>query len=70
MTTATNDKQMLTEAEAAEVLGIRPQTLTAWRTLGRYNLPFAKIGRTVRYRRSDLEAFIERRTATSVAGCE
>ena len=48
--------------EAAKILGISPGTLSVWRTIGRYNLPFVKIGQRVRYSLDDLKAFIERRT--------
>ena len=33
-------------------------TLAVWRCTGRFNLPFVKVGRAVRYRREDVEAFI------------
>jgi excisionase family DNA binding protein len=56
---------MLDEAAAAEMLGVRPQTLSVWRLTGRYSLPFCKVGRAVRYRRSDLDAFIASRTVTN-----
>jgi excisionase family DNA binding protein len=58
------EKQLLTEDETAEVLAIKPQTLASWRCRGVNDLPFIKIGRAVRYRRSDLEAFMQRNTAT------
>lgn len=61
---AMNEKQLLTEDEAAVVLAIKPQTLAAWRCRGAQSLPFVKIGRAVRYRVSDLEAWMEKRTAT------
>lgn len=48
---------LLTESQAAEFLNIRPGTLANWRVTRRYPLPYTKIGRSVRYRRSDLEAF-------------
>lgn len=51
---------------AAEFLNIKPQTLAAWATNGRYNLPFVKIGRRVMYRLADLDAFI----ASNVVGGE
>ena len=54
--------RMLTEAEAADVLGIRPQTLSVWRCCKRYALPYIKCGRLVRYRMSDVQRFIESRT--------
>lgn len=56
--------RLLTEVEAADLLSIRPQTLSVWRATGRYpGLPFTRIGRSVRYRHSHLQAFIESRTS-------
>jgi len=52
----------LTRAEAAEYLGLAKTTLEVWASTGRYGLPFVKIGRRAFYRRSDLDAFVERRT--------
>jgi excisionase family DNA binding protein len=49
---------LLNTADAAEFLGVKPQTLNLWRSTGRVNLPYLKVGRNVRYRRSDLEAFL------------
>jgi len=56
---------LLTRPQAAELLGVKVQTLAAWAVDGRYGLPFVKVGRSVRYRRSEIEAFIERRTVGS-----
>jgi excisionase family DNA binding protein len=56
---------LLTRVEAAEYLGVQPQTLAVWATTGRYQLPFVRIGRCVRYKVSDLDAWLERRTITS-----
>ena len=39
-------------------------TLSVWRSTGRYDLPFVKIGRKVRYRLGDVMDFIARRTMT------
>ncbi|MCP5227682.1 helix-turn-helix domain-containing protein [Accumulibacter sp.] len=55
-------RDLLDEKEAAQVLDTSPGTLSVWRSTGRYNLPFIKIGRNVRYRRSDLLAWLEKRT--------
>jgi excisionase family DNA binding protein len=52
---------LLTEDEAAALLRVEPQTLRLWRATGRYGLPFVKVGRCVRYRRCDLEKWIESR---------
>lgn len=57
-----NLPQLLTPAEVAAVLGVRAQTLTAWRHRGSQELPYVKAGRLVRYRAEDLERFLESRT--------
>jgi excisionase family DNA binding protein len=57
---------LLTREQAAEYLGIAPQTLAVWAVTGRYDLPFIKIGRCARYRKSDLDKFIDRRTVGTV----
>jgi hypothetical protein len=51
----------INEAAASKVLGVKATTLGNWRTTGRYNLPFIKAGRLVRYRVSDLAAWIAKR---------
>ncbi|MBV2134065.1 helix-turn-helix domain-containing protein [Pseudomonas sp. MAP12] len=48
---------------AADALGLKPTTLAVWRSTGRYNLPYLKVGRLVKYRLSDLAEFLARRTA-------
>ena len=49
------------EGDAAIILGVKPTTLANWRCTGRYNLPFIKSGRLVRYRVVDLAAWIASR---------
>jgi excisionase family DNA binding protein len=53
--------RLLSEDEAAELLGVSPQTLSVWRCTKRYPLAFIKAGRLVRYRQADLAKFIESR---------
>ena len=55
----------LTERQAAERLGLKPQTLANWRSTGRHGLPFLKLGRSVRYDLTALEKWAAARTATS-----
>jgi hypothetical protein len=50
---------LLTETQAAETLGLEPATLRRWRWAGYDNLPYLKIGRSVRYDPDDIAAFIE-----------
>ncbi|WP_035374579.1 helix-turn-helix domain-containing protein [Pseudoduganella violaceinigra] len=47
---------------AALYLEVSEQTLAIWRCTKRYPLPYIKVGRLVRYRLSDLEAFLVLRT--------
>lgn len=54
----TTDTILLTRREAAAYLGVAEQTLAVWKCTGRRSLPFVKIGRLVRYRKADLDAFI------------
>ena len=53
---------LLTRKEAAEYLGIKAKTLAVWLCVGRYNLPCVKIGRLAKYRKEDLDNFIEQRS--------
>ncbi|MCA9804832.1 MAG: helix-turn-helix domain-containing protein [Cyanobacteria bacterium HKST-UBA02] len=54
--------QLLSRKEAAGYLGVSPQTLAIWHCTSRYPLPVVKIGRLAKYRKSDLDSFIESRT--------
>ncbi|MBI5173513.1 MAG: helix-turn-helix domain-containing protein [Candidatus Melainabacteria bacterium] len=54
------NSDLLTRRQAAAYLGIAEQTLAVWKCTGRYHLPWIKIGRLVRYRKQDLDAFIAR----------
>lgn len=58
---------LVDEAEAARILDVKPGTLSVWRSVGRYNIPFIKIGRKVRYSRTALNAWIESRTRSTGA---
>jgi predicted site-specific integrase-resolvase len=53
---------LLNREVAAEYLGVSPKTLAVWACTKRYNLPVIKIGRLAKYRKSDLDAFITKRT--------
>ncbi|WP_442497656.1 helix-turn-helix domain-containing protein [Methylobacter sp. sgz302048] len=54
--------ELITSQEAAEYLGVTYKTLEVWRSTKRYHIPYIKVGRLVRYRKSDLEAFLLSRT--------
>ena len=50
------DDPPLDTAAAARYLGIKPTTLETWRSTRKVEIPYEKIGRAVRYRRSALDA--------------
>lgn len=62
-------RELLTERHVAGVLRVSVKALQAWRLRGG-GPPFIKLGRCVRYRLEDLEAFIAsaRRHSTSDRG--
>ena len=49
---------------AAQILGVSPNTLAAWRSNNRHDppLPYVKVGSRVFYRRSDIEWWLKVRT--------
>lgn len=59
--------ELLSEKEAAKTLCLATNTLQVWRSTGRYGLPFIKIGSKVRYRREDLQKWLEDRTRSNGA---
>ena len=56
--------RLLTEKEAAVLLNCSIHTLQKNRRIGGF-IPYLKIGRSVRYKRQDIEAYIEQRLYTS-----
>jgi predicted DNA-binding transcriptional regulator AlpA len=44
--------------------------LAGWRCTKRYDLPFVKIGRVIRYRESDIQNFLEQHTVRPASGAE
>jgi len=65
MLTVTNPAhELLDESAAANYLGLSPGTLSVWRATKRYPLKYIKVGRLVRYRRTDLDSFLESRSVS------
>ena len=54
--------QLLTNKQAAEYIGVTPNTMEIWRSTKRYAIPYIKVGRLVKYRREALDAWLESRT--------
>ncbi|ACH40466.1 MAG: hypothetical protein ACD_55C00119G0002 [uncultured bacterium] len=59
---------LLTTREAAEVLRVKESTLHQWRWQGR-GPAFVKVGRLVRYRVAEVEAYIAARLFPSTTEC-
>ena len=52
---------MLDNDGAASYISVQPNTLSVWRSKKRYDLPYIKVGRLIRYRREDLDRWLESR---------
>lgn len=63
----TSHSTLLTERQAAALLGISPATLQRWRSTGAVRLGFVKLGKAVRYRADDLRQFVEASVRSTTA---
>lgn len=59
------ESELLSRKEAAKYLGVTEHTLAVWKCTKRYALPVVKIGRLVKYKKSDLDYFIMSKTLAS-----
>ena len=50
---------LLNREEAAKYLGVSPSTLANWACSRKFNLPYFRVGKSVRYRKADLDVFIQ-----------
>ena len=62
MATTQSPARLLSRKEAADVLGVTPETLAVWACERRYNLPMVKVGKRAMYRPSDIETWCRDRT--------
>lgn len=53
--------ELMTPDQAANLLGVSPRTLAAWRCSGRYSVPYIKVGSKVRYPRKQLNEWLSKR---------
>ena len=56
------DDSRLTVTQTARVLNVSKDTLQIWRSTGRHNLPYVKVGGRVNYVVGDIRAWLARRT--------
>ena len=52
-------EKLMTRDGAAEYMGIAASTLATWASTNKIMVPYIKIGACVRYRRSDLDKFLD-----------
>tara|TARA_R110000824_G_scaffold103732_1_gene246388 strand:+ start:211 stop:429 length:219 start_codon:yes stop_codon:yes gene_type:complete len=63
-----DNKRYLTTKQAAEYLGLHPQTLSNWRSSGLVRIPFCRLGRKhVIYEIDALDAFIASNMVSSTS---
>ncbi len=65
MSCTTEQAELLTPAQMAQILGVSVGTLAVWRCTKRYPLPYIKVGRSVRYSRAQGYQFIQARTVNT-----
>lgn len=58
---------LLDTEQAADYLGVMPRTLEVWRCVKRHAIPYIKVGRLVKYRQADLDAWLASRTVSDDA---
>ena len=63
--TKISNLSLLSSKQAADLLGVQEHTLAVWRCNKRYPLSYVKVGRYIKYRVADLQAFIEIRTVSA-----
>jgi excisionase family DNA binding protein len=60
--------KLLTTDEVAEMTGLSPETLAQWRWLKK-EISFVRLGKKcVRYRQSDIDAWLEKRLVSVTSG--
>lgn len=61
-----NYQKLLEAEEVARILGVKKNTVRAWRSK-KVGPPFIKILKTIRYRREDVEEFLRKKALESKA---
>ncbi|MGZ8174926.1 MULTISPECIES: helix-turn-helix domain-containing protein [Methylobacter] len=58
----THNADLLNNDQSAAYIGVTPRTLEVWRCTKRHQIPYIKVGRLVKYRKSALDAFLDQQT--------
>jgi predicted DNA-binding transcriptional regulator AlpA len=67
MTSYIHQNKLISAGKTAEILGLKESTLAQYRWRGDTRLPWVKLGKSIRYKLSDIEDYIERSTVSGVA---
>ncbi|MGK0373467.1 MAG: putative DNA-binding transcriptional regulator AlpA [Glaciecola sp.] len=67
MNTSIYHNKLITAGKTADILGLKESTLAQYRWRGDTRLPWVKLGKAIRYKLSDIEAYIEGSTVSGVA---
>lgn len=61
-----SDRKLLNVEEAAAYLAIKPGTLRIWKCTNRYQIPYVRVGRLIKYHQADLDNFLSKRRVEPV----
>ncbi len=53
------ENQLLTSGQVSKMLNVHMETLRIWRLIQKDKLPYIRIGRLIRYKKSDVETLIK-----------
>jgi len=53
---------LINTEQAAAYLGVTARTLEVWRCTKRHSIPYIKVGRLVKYRKTELDRWLARQT--------
>ena len=53
---------LINTEQAAAYLGVTSRTLEVWRCTKRHSIPYIKVGRLVKYRKTELDRWLARQT--------
>jgi predicted DNA-binding transcriptional regulator AlpA len=62
-----NENRLLTNAEAAHRLGLRPNSLAVMRSRGTLLIPYHRVGRLIRYDPADIDHWIQQQHVEPIA---
>jgi excisionase family DNA binding protein len=62
LTPAIHNDPLFNNDQSANYIGVTPRTMEVWRCTKRHKIPYIKVGRLVKYRKSSLDTFLNQQT--------